>query len=395
MRKYKSKSSLRTVYAAVYALFLLLLLSLSQYDSVAELLSGFAGRPLAVNAWAAGFVLTAFAVLIGHLCGRAFRRYRIACGEAAAWWLTAALVSVCFCSRYCGVWHCAGVVFSAVILWAAFLFWERHGAHVEVSASSALRDSLRLRRGLLQAAALCVFAGAAPGVSRAVQYEQRAAQALFKGDADAALRAGERSLDCTHGLFALRCCAWSKTPGALAANVFSRALPGGAAQKGGSALLLPPREGKSPYMAAVCDSLAAALGAALPATDDADALGYFRRCARMAGDRPGVAADYYLCALLLDKRLDEFAAEVRRCYGQTIREGRELPAAYSEAMALYSHLHPAAVPPRTGAVVEANWRDYSEMGDKISERDVRANTLRRYYGGTYWWYYDYAEVLTQ
>lgn len=392
MRKHKPKNALRTMYAAVFSLFLLLLLALSQYDSVAELLSRIAGRPLAVGAWAAAFVVTAFAVLFGHLCGRAFRRQGFACGDAAAWWLTAAVVGLSLGATSGGVWHGVAVVVSAVALWAAFLSWERHACVRDASAPFALRESRRLRRALAQATALCVFAGLAPGVSRVTQYERRAAQALFKGDAAGALRVGERSLDSSAQLFALRCFAWSKTPGALGGNVFSRSLPGGAAQKGGSELLLISGAGKSPYATAIADSLSAALGTRLPAMGKGAALPFFRACACKVGGKPSIAADYYLCALLLDKRLDEFASELRRYYGGAMSEGKELPAAYSEALALYSHLHPAVVPPRAGAAVEANWRDYSEMGDKIPDRLERANTLRRYYGATYWWYYDYAEL---
>lgn len=383
------------MYAAVFSLFLLLLLALSQYDSLAELLSRFAGRPLTVCAWAAAFVVTAFAVLFGHLCGRVFRRLGFACGEAAAWWLTAAAVGLALGATDGGVWREVAVAVSAVALWAAFLLWERHSGVRDASVPVALRESRRLRRALAQATALCVFAALAPGVPRVTQYERRAAQALFKGNADAALRVGERSLDCSSQLFALRCFAWGKIPGALGGNIFSRALPGGAAQRGGSDLLLLSSAGKSPYAAALSDSLASALGTRLPAVGKGAALPFFRACARKAVGRPGVAADYYLCALLLDKRLDEFASELRRYYGGAVSEGKVLPAAYSEALALYSHLHPDVVPPRADTPVEANWRDYSDMGDKISDRLERANTLRRYYGATYWWYYDYAELERQ
>jgi hypothetical protein len=395
--------------AAVISLFLLLLLAMSQYDSVALVLSRLAARPFAVNPLAAAVVLTAFATFAAYVAERLLRRCGVHSGGAAGWWAVALAVVLPVSSPYCGLWRCAGTAFSALVFYAVFAVWKRRVRRGCVGADNGKRDYRALCPVVFETAALCLFMSVAPAAPRVAQYEQRAAQSLFKGQTAEALRAGGRSLDCSPVLFALRCYAWSKEDGGLPANFLRLALPGGAAPHVGSEALLLHRTGKSPYIDAVADSLQNALGLPPGQGGTEGALAYFRRCARQAGDGSSVAADYYLCALLLDKRLDDFARELRRYYAAGLRTGKALPVYYAQALTLYSHYHPVlaasfadiatdanwrddtkAADRSANSATDANWRDYSDMGDKIPNRQERANTLRRYYGETYWWYYDYA-----
>lgn len=95
--------------------------------------------------------------------------------------------------------------------------------------------------------------------------------------------------------------------------------------------------------------------------------------------------DYLLCALLLDKRLDDFVAALPRFYPV---DGN-LPLHYKEALVLYNRLHTSPALIYKDDAVGANMDDFASYEAQFSDPVERANQCRRMYGHTYWWYYYY------
>ena len=97
------------------------------------------------------------------------------------------------------------------------------------------------------------------------------------------------------------------------------------------------------------------------------------------------AVDYYLSALLLDKRVEEFAQAV----GVLLAPQDTLPRHYREAMTLYRSQHADSVFAQQDSLVQARYAEYkklqAEPGAPLQER----NRMKRNFGHTYWWYYDY------
>ena len=101
-----------------------------------------------------------------------------------------------------------------------------------------------------------------------------------------------------------------------------------------------------------------------------------------------IPVDYELCALLLDKQLDKFVAEVRKHYD--IRSPK-LPIHYKEALVLYTHrrAHPAIVYHEN--VMDTDFQDYQQLEHKFTNPMEKQTALHDTYGNTYWYYYDYGQ----
>lgn len=98
--------------------------------------------------------------------------------------------------------------------------------------------------------------------------------------------------------------------------------------------------------------------------------------------------DYQLCALLLDKKLDQFVSLVWKSYNVA---SSSLPKHYKEALMLYTHhrAHPKLV--YRNNVMEADYQDYQTMEQKFSNPVERQAALHDTYGNTYWYYYQYGQ----
>ena len=101
-----------------------------------------------------------------------------------------------------------------------------------------------------------------------------------------------------------------------------------------------------------------------------------------------IPVDYELCALLLDKKLDQFVAEVRKHYD--IRSPK-LPTHYKEALVLYTHrrTHPVIV--YHESVIYTDFQDYQQLEHKSASAIENQTALHDTYGNTYWYYYDYEQ----
>ena len=116
-------------------------------------------------------------------------------------------------------------------------------------------------------------------------------------------------------------------------------------------------------------------------------------------------ADYYLCSLLLDKRLPEFLRQLPRHYNlaDSIAGAYDnLPRAYREAL-LQMGKKPYALQGKivigadtlatlSDREMVARFRDYTERKAEFTDATERINRTHREYGNTYWWYYDFSHL---
>lgn len=99
-----------------------------------------------------------------------------------------------------------------------------------------------------------------------------------------------------------------------------------------------------------------------------------------------VPEDYKLCALLLDRNLDDFVRELLRHY----TPGKDtLPTHYKEALLLYCHRRRQPIVEYRDNVMEADLADFQTLEDKHTQAAERQAALRDTYGNTYWYYYLY------
>lgn len=224
---------------------------------------------------------------------------------------------------------------------------------------------------------LAVYMGVFGPVSDFRRYEVSMTDRVFEGDYKGALSVGEGSQVTTPRMTALRAFCLAKTNEGLGEKLFSFFMPEG----GSDNLLLESLDG--PGLAEVEDSISFLLKRKR-AVNGINTLAFLRRAAER--NPQGSARDYYLCGLLLDKRLPDFAREISRFY--VVSDSVELPCHYGEAMVLYGRLYPAETPLYVDPSKAEDYLNFREKGKKMSEKE-RAASLWREYGNKYWWYYFY------
>ena len=205
-------------------------------------------------------------------------------------------------------------------------------------------------------------------------HELQVEEALRKQDYGRALQVAEKTMDPSRNLTALRAYAMSRQ-GTMGEDLFRYPQLYGAA-----GLLMGTSDEKALRLNA--DSLSVYLGAK-PALGE-PALTFFRRiCEEESGNY--TTLDYYLSALLLEKKLDEFVRAFDELY--TVRDS--IPYYYRQALFLDSKMPPSAVTDSADVALEELWVKYQEKQQELSGQRGEANYMRREFGDTYWWYYQY------
>ena len=205
-------------------------------------------------------------------------------------------------------------------------------------------------------------------------HELQVEEALRKQDYGRALLVAEKTMDPSRNLTALRAYAMSRQ-GTMGEDLFRYPQLYGAA-----GLLMGTSDEKALRLNA--DSLSVYLGAK-PALGE-PALTFFRRiCEEESGNY--TTLDYYLSALLLEKKLDEFVRAFDELY--TVRDS--IPYYYRQALFLDSKMHSSAVTDSADVALEELWGKYLQKQQELSGQRGEANYMRREFGDTYWWYYQY------
>lgn len=205
-------------------------------------------------------------------------------------------------------------------------------------------------------------------------HEVQMEEALRKQDYEKARKVAANTMDPSRNLTALRAYSMSRE-GTMGEYLFQYPQLYGAA-----GLLMDSDERKTVRMDA--DSLYTYLGDR-PAVGE-PALKFFRRiCSEETGNH--TTLDYYLSALLLERKLDEFVSAYHDLYDA----GDSVPRYYRQALFLYSKMHPSAASDTADAAMEELWDKYTGKQQELSGQRGEGNRMRREFGDTYWWYHQY------
>ena len=99
------------------------------------------------------------------------------------------------------------------------------------------------------------------------------------------------------------------------------------------------------------------------------------------------ALDYYLSALLLEKQIDTFGKALADFY----ETEDTLPRYYQEAILVYRESHPDYQFAVDDSTLIKRYDDYHKRKAGFSSPIEEQNRMRREFGDTYWWYFDYQE----
>ena len=239
---------------------------------------------------------------------------------------------------------------------------------------------------------LILCTGAIPQSSDVYHYELKTERLILEQDYESALTVGERSLRTTPRLTQLRMFALSKQ-GLLAEHLFEYP------QYYGSQGLLDVADTSTTYRfnpRLICQHLGAVPGSTVHSANRyyqlvlADSLWNQH------------TADYYLCSLLLDRKLSSFSRELPRYYNlsDTVPHAYDqLPKAYREALLLAGERKAAmegvlvmnadTLAQFSDQLLVAEFCAYNELQTELKDVNGRVNKLHRKFGNTYWWYYEY------
>lgn len=205
-------------------------------------------------------------------------------------------------------------------------------------------------------------------------HELQMEEALRKQEYEEARKIGEKSMDPSRNLTALRAYAMSRE-GTMGEYLFSYPQLYGAA-----GLLIGHSNNEALRLNA--DSLYVYLGAK-PSLGES-AVNFFQRiCQEESGNY--TTLDYYLSALLLEKKLDQFVTSFEELY--IVKDS--VPRYYRQALFLHQKMNPAIGNEMVDETMQSQWEAYENMKKELSGVAGEGNLMRRKYGDTYWWYYQY------
>ena len=237
-----------------------------------------------------------------------------------------------------------------------------------------MRESITVNSNLLVLLLLCFMTIGIGNTDIHFHHELQMEEALRKRDYETARRIAEKTMDPNRNLTALRAYALSRE-GTMGEYLFRYPQLYGAA-----GLLMGTSDEKALRLNA--DSLYVYLGAR-PALGES-AMDFFERiCEEESGNY--TTLDYYLSALLLEKKLDEFVTSFKELY--MVRDS--VPRYYRQALFLYGKMHGQAASETPDEAMEALWDKYSKKKEELTGHRGEGNRMRREFGDTYWWYYQY------
>lgn len=230
-------------------------------------------------------------------------------------------------------------------------------------------------RNLLLLSLLFCYTGMLSGGDENFKHEAMVYHYVKKGDYATAKKVAQRSLTASQQLTAARAYLLAHD-GELGESLFTYP------QYYGVDGLLPTFEATSPInMDTVSNFLK------VNPIKNEEAIAYLKR-ALDVDTAAAVVKDYYLSALLLDKRLDEFVDSLPACYN--VADVSSLPRYFKEALLLHGKMNEALSDAQfADAELEKRYAEFVALEREHKDLLVRSNYLRRSFGDTYWWYYLY------
>ena len=267
-----------------------------------------------------------------------------------------------------------------IILWLPLALFARALRDIEPESEPVGLFSRAMWINMLVMCFLIIIVVSVGNTNAVFHYKMRAESALLRGDYQHALKMGNRSLETDTDLQMIRMYALSRT-GEMAECLFQYPVAGN------SSTMLPV-EGQSHFSMYPTDSLYKFLGAR-PKGEMTTAR-YLELMQRRDTVDDKRIADYQLCGLLLDKRIDDFVLALRQHYaeGDTLNIDR-LPKHYREAMTLYTHLRSKPVMVYRNSVMDEDWKNLQELEAAYPDPTERKGKVEEHYRGTYWYYFEY------
>lgn len=224
----------------------------------------------------------------------------------------------------------------------------------------------------------CFCIGAIGNTNDTLQYTYQMEKALTKDNPDEALAIGNKSLATSPTLTALRAYALS-LKGEMGEKLFTYPQ-----RYGADGLIIMPSDTLGSFFRA--EKVYHYLGVR-PSMANEPVMTYLSQIIK----NPRMKAptkDYYLCALLLDKKLSLFAKALPQYY----KLDENLPVHYKEALVLYSRIIPHPDYIFHDSVEDASYEDFLQLENSYKYYDVRRNYVQREFGSTYWFYFKYVAL---
>ncbi len=310
----------------------------------------------------------------------------------------------------------AGIIVYAVLAYLLYVMHAYNRRHKPM-----INANIVWRNFLLFTILFCIT-GLLSNSDENFKNETKAYSFYRNGDIDKALSVANLSLNASHELTASRAFYLAQN-NELPEKLFTYP------QYYGAEGILPPQKQMTPLHP---DSVYNALG--VERLQNEAALDYLRRALQSDSLPSTMLVDYYLCALLLDKKITEFVEEMPRYYN--LGSDISLPRHYKEALLYYamavdkidlsfdadsmrSEYMNMGLMEQIGddelpqhykdalrdyvysvdgieklADVDFPVKDFAEMlrlEKQYPDLHIRTNYIRQKYGNTYWWYFAYSE----
>ena len=244
----------------------------------------------------------------------------------------------------------------------------------EAYFSRSSNEYLIINGNLLILLLLCMMTVVVGNTDIHFHHELAVEAALKKNDYAEARRIGKKMQHPSRSLTALRMYTLSKAE-SMGEHLFEYPQLYGA-----EGLLLDAASGNRFRLTA--DSLYTYLGASPKPNEKA--VDYFGRiCREDVGSH--VSLDYYLSALLLERRLERFVTDFETLYLVT----DSIPRYYEEALFLHDKMYPALPQKVQNDALEEKWKAYEQRKLELAGSAGEGNWMRRKFGDTFWWYYQY------
>ena len=237
-----------------------------------------------------------------------------------------------------------------------------------------LEEGVMVNSNLFVLLCLCLMTACMGNTNVHFHHELKVEEALRKQDYETARQVGMKSMDPSRNLTALRAYAMSRE-GTMGEYLFQYPQLYGAA-----GLLMGTSDDKALRLNA--DSLYVYLGNR-PALGEPAMTFFTRICEEESGNY--TTMDYYLSALLLERKLEQFVKAFDELY--IVRDS--VPYYYQQALFLYDKMHPSNKPMVADEAMEEQWKAYEEEKTNLAGQRGEGNRMRRKFGDTYWWYYQY------
>ena len=114
---------------------------------------------------------------------------------------------------------------------------------------------------------------------------------------------------------------------------------------------------------------------------------YLRVINRVDSLSTPVTRDYYLCYLLLNKDVTRFTQTLQAFYPDTAVQS--LPRAYREAILATDKSGELAQKDNIDTYTREHYASYCLRKSEITDEVERKNLLRKEFGNTFWWYFDF------